>query len=53
VKKAVLRWLEGMMTQVMLDLTQSLLHLNREFHDDLTYRGKSYMKLCGITSTKY
>lgn len=52
-KKAVIKWLDGMMTRVTLDLTQALLHLNNEFHDDLTYKGKSYMKLCGVTPTKY
>lgn len=47
-KGMVLAWLEAMNQAVTLDLTQALIHLNNEFHDDISYKGKSYMKMFGL-----
>jgi hypothetical protein len=52
-KRAIIAWLMQMCTKVTADLTQELIQIDLEYRDDVTYKGKSYMRALGVTPSKY
>lgn len=51
-RRCVMAWVEAMLRRITEDLKLLLQHIDYEHHDDVTYRGRSYLKILGVLHTR-
>jgi hypothetical protein len=51
-RKCVAAWVEDMLRRITEDLKLLLQHIDMEHRDDVTYWGRSYLKILGVLTTR-